>query len=51
MPQINDELKKSNWSYDSPLPGIEIVSWYVMMGIDQMVTLRVPADQPAMLAR
>ena len=28
-----------------PPPGIEVVSWYVMMGIGQVVTLRVPAER------
>jgi hypothetical protein len=28
-----------------PPPGVEIVSWYVMMGIGQVVTLRVPANR------
>jgi hypothetical protein len=26
-------------------PGIEVVTWYVMMGIGQVVTLRVPAER------
>ena len=45
LPQINDELKKSGWFRDFPPPGTEIVSWYVMMGIGQVVTLRVPTDK------
>ena len=28
-----------------PPPGVEIVSWYVMMGVGQVVTLRVPASR------
>ena len=28
-----------------PPPGVQVVSWYVMMGIGQVVTLRVPADK------
>ncbi len=45
LPQINAELKASNWFRDFPPPGTEIVSWYVMMGIGQVVTLRVPANR------
>ena len=28
-----------------PPQGIEVVSWYIMMGIGQVVTLRVPASR------
>ena len=28
-----------------PPPGVEVVSWYVMMGIGQVVTLRLPASR------
>jgi hypothetical protein len=28
-----------------PPPGVEVVSWYVMMGIGQVVTLRFPAEK------
>ena len=28
-----------------PPPGIEVVTWYVLMGIGQVVTLRVPAER------
>jgi hypothetical protein len=28
-----------------PPQGIEVISWYVMMGIGQVVTLRVPAER------
>jgi len=28
-----------------PPQGVEVVSWYVMMGIGQVVTLRVPAER------
>ena len=45
LPQINAELKKNGWYRDFPPAGVEIVSWYVVMGIGQVVTLRVPADR------
>jgi hypothetical protein len=40
---INDELRKQGYYQKFPPPGIDVVSWYVMMGIGQVVTLRVPA--------
>jgi ABC-type tungstate transport system permease subunit len=30
---------------ESPLEGTEVMSWYVMMGIGRVVTLRVPAEK------
>ena len=45
LDEITDHLKKTGWSEKFPGPGVEIVSWYVMMGLGQVVTLRVPADQ------
>jgi hypothetical protein len=43
--QINQHLKETGWFRDFPPPGVEIVSWYVMMGIGQVVTLRFPAER------
>ena len=43
--EINQHLKDTGWYKDFPPPGVEIVSWYVMMGIGQVVTLRVPAEK------
>ena len=45
LDEINDHLKKTGWYDKFPPEGVEIVSWYVMMGIGQVVTLRVPADK------
>ncbi len=45
LDEINDHLKKTGWYDKFPPPGVEIVSWYVMMGIGQVVTLRVPPDK------
>ncbi len=36
------KLAATGFWKDFPPEGIEIVSWYVMMGIGQVVTLRVP---------
>jgi hypothetical protein len=43
--EINDQLAKNGYYKKFPPQGIEIVSWYVMMGIGQVVTLRVPASR------
>jgi hypothetical protein len=40
--QINDIVGKAGFRDNFPPKGIEVVSWYVMMGIGQVVTLRVP---------
>jgi hypothetical protein len=45
LEQINDELRQQGFYKAFPPPGIEVVSWYVMMGIGQVVTLRVPAER------
>jgi hypothetical protein len=43
--QINAELRQQGFYKAFPPPGVEVVSWYVMMGIGQVVTLRVPAER------
>lgn len=43
--QINDHLKETCWFRDFPPAGIEVASWYVMMGIGQVVTLRFPPER------
>ncbi|MEW9583252.1 hypothetical protein [Paraburkholderia sp. DGU8] len=45
LPKINDQLRAQGFFRNFPPPGIEVVSWYVMMGIGQVVTLRVPASR------
>ena len=45
LPKINDQLRAQGFFKTFPPPGIEVVSWYVMMGIGQVVTLRVPANR------
>jgi len=45
LPEINRELAKQGFYKAFPPPGVEVVSWYVMMGIGQVVTLRVPANR------
>lgn len=43
LEEINAQLRRQDYYKKFPPPGIEIASWYVMMGIGQVVTLRVPA--------
>jgi hypothetical protein len=45
LEQINAQLRAQGYFKAFPPPGIEVVSWYVMMGIGQVVTLRVPAER------
>jgi len=43
--EINAKLDATGFWKAFPPPGIEVASWYVMMGIGQVVTLRVPASR------
>ena len=43
--ELNAQLEKQGYYKDFPPPGTEVVSWYVMMGIGQVVTLRFPASR------
>ena len=45
LAQIQQHLKETGFDTSFPPPGIEVVSWYVMMGIGQVVTLRVPPER------
>jgi hypothetical protein len=45
LDEINAELRKQGYYKAFPPAGIEVVSWYVVMGIGQVITLRVPADR------
>ncbi len=45
LPEINAQLEKNGWYARFPPQGVQVVSWYVMMGIGQVVTLRVPPDR------
>ena len=45
LEQIQSQLRSQGFYKAFPPPNIEIVSWYVMMGIGQVVTLRVPAER------
>jgi hypothetical protein len=43
--KINEQLKEQGFYQAFPPQGVAVVSWYVMMGIGQVVTLRVPAER------
>jgi hypothetical protein len=43
--ELNAQLEKQGFYKALPPPGIEVVSWYIMMGIGQVVTLRLPASR------
>lgn len=43
--EINAQLAKQGFYKAFPPPGIEVVSWYVTMGIGQVITLRLPASR------
>src|SRR5262245_3044463 len=45
LDQINQHLRASGYFNKFPPEGIEVVSWYVMMGVGQVVTLRVPPER------
>jgi len=45
LDEINEGLKQRNWYRDFPPAGVQIESWYVMMGIGQVITLRVPPEK------
>jgi hypothetical protein len=45
LAELNAQLEKNGWYTKFPPAGVEVVSWYVMMGIGQVVTLRVPPDR------
>ncbi len=43
--ELNAQLERQGYYKAFPPPGVEVVSWYVMMGIGQVVTLRLPASR------
>lgn len=45
LEEINKHLDSTGFWKEFPPEGTEVVSWYVMMGIGQVITLRVPADK------
>jgi hypothetical protein len=45
LDEINSELRKQGYYQAFPPAGTEVVSWYVMMGVGQVITLRIPAER------
>lgn len=45
LDEIRAHLEKTGFTAQFPPAGVEVVSWYVMMGIGQVVTLRLPAEK------
>jgi len=43
--ELDAQLARQGFYKAFPPPGVEVVSWYVMMGIGQVVTLRLPASR------
>ena len=45
LSELNDQLAQQNFYKAFPPEGVEVVSWYVTMGIGQVITLRLPATR------
>ena len=45
LQEINSHLDRTGFWKKFPPDGVEIVSWYVMMGIGQVVTLKLPPEK------
>jgi hypothetical protein len=42
LDEIREKLRATGFYENFPPDGVEVVSWYVMMGIGQVVTVRLP---------
>ena len=42
LDEIQTYLRESGFWQEFPPPGVEVVNWYVMMGIGHVVVLRLP---------
>jgi hypothetical protein len=45
LAELNEQLAKQGFYKAFPPPGVEVVSWYVAMGIGQIIALRLPANR------
>lgn len=43
--ELDAQLARQGFYKAFPPPGVELVSWYVTMGIGQVITLRLPASR------
>ena len=45
LSELNAQLEKQGYYKAFPPAGVEVVSWHIVMGIGQVVTLRLPASR------
>jgi hypothetical protein len=45
LDEINEQLRRNGYYEKFPPDGVEVESWYVVMGIGQIVTLRLPPER------
>jgi len=45
LSELNAQLARQGFYKQFPPPGVEVISWNVVMGIGQIVTLRFPASR------
>ena len=45
LDEIDKKLEKTAFWKQFPPEGVEVVSWYVMMGIGQVVTIKFPPEK------
>ena len=45
LAELNAQLEKQGFYKAFPPPGVEVVSWNILMGVGQVVTLRLPASR------
>ncbi len=43
--EINEHPRQTGWYDKFPPPGVDVVAWFVMMGIGQVVIVRLPPDR------
>ncbi len=42
LDEIQAHLRRTGWYRRFPPPGVDVLSWHIVMGIGQVVTLRLP---------
>ena len=45
LDEINQHLEKTGFRKNFPPPGVEIVSYHIVMGVGHVITLRFPAEK------
>jgi hypothetical protein len=45
LDEINEHLERTGFRKNFPPDGMDVISWYVMMGIGQVVTVKLPAHR------